>query len=196
MPNQPNPYATHKPPEGGGLYLKLKDGQQVSLRIASEAYVYQNKFQRGEEVQWSTRYAWVVYNNDEKKAQILQLSPRDFKKIAAYATDDEYGDPTEYNIRLAREGEGTNTIYTVIASPKRSPFTTEMGTATRKIDILSIPGLEHAIPISQLEDGSEAPKGAVDLSGPVSAGASKDVVIEDLEDDEPVNLDGIPFNGS
>lgn len=193
MTTATNPYATHKPPAaGGGLYLKLEDGQTVNLRIYSEAYVFQSKFVRGDEVKWSTRYAWIVYNNEESRAQILQLSPTTFKQIAAYATDPDYGDPTDYNIKLTREGVGTDTTYSVIASPKPSPLTTEMGTACRKVDITALTGLEHAIPISQLLDGSDAPKGADDDVA-IPTPKQKDVVIKDLDDKEPVNLDEIPF---
>lgn len=184
-----NPYQGHKPPEGsGGLYLKLKDGQTVTLRLASEPYIFQSEYKG----QWSTRYVWVVFNHDEDVAQTLQLSPTTYKQIAALANDSEYGDPTGYNIKLTRNGTDKETTYNVTASRQNTDLTINQKAKVDKIVLNDVKGFEHALPLSQVSDGNNAPKPE---STPMSAtgSGSKDVVLEDLDDNNPINLDDIPF---
>jgi hypothetical protein len=42
----------------------------------------------------------------KKQAQVFQQSATFFKNLANYAKDPEYGDPTEYDIKVTREGTG------------------------------------------------------------------------------------------
>jgi hypothetical protein len=182
-----NPYESHKPPVGsGGLYLKLEDGQTVTLRLASEPYIFQSEYQG----KWSTRYVWVIYNFDEAIAQTLQLSPTTYKQIATLATDPEYGDPTNYNIKLKRNGTGMDTTYAVTASRQNTELTAEEREKVDKIVINDVKGFEHALPLSQVVDGNNAPKpGGITVR---PAGKQNDVVLTDLPDDD-INLDDIPF---
>jgi hypothetical protein len=181
-----NSYQSHKPPvASGGLYLKLEDGQTVVLRLATEPYIFQNEYLG----KWSTRYAWVVYNQDEEVAQVLQLSPTTYRAIAAYALDAEYGDPTQYNLKLTRNGTGTDTTYTVVASPKKEPLTADQKAKVDKIELTEVKGLEHAVPISEITDGNNAPKpegGSAPVSQP------KDALPTAKEVDD-INLEDIPF---
>lgn len=189
-----SPYAKHKPPvSSNSLYFKLEDGEEAVIRLATEPYVYMSEFKRPEGSSWSTRYAWVVHNPKEDTAQILQLSATTYKMIAAYALDEDYGDPRQYNIKLIRSGTGTDTTYTIIAGPKKEPITTAAQALVDKLDITA--HIKHAIPLSQVEDAKDAPypEGVHNLYDEEQRAKSKDVVLEDLDDDKPVNLDEIPF---
>jgi hypothetical protein len=131
-------YSTHKPSvgEGGGLYLKLEDGQTVKLRIASEPVIFESESEWGGEKSLSTRYGWLVWNQDTKQPQILQQSARFFKQIAALAQDEEWGDPKEYDIKITRQGTGTETTYNVTPSSNRASLASEVKQQLDKIDLL------------------------------------------------------------
>ena len=88
-----NPYESYTPPAGGGAYLKLNDGDSVTLRIAGEPVVFENVYdpRDGSEPTTSTRYAWKAYDIDKKEAVILQLGITGYKDIAALAIDADWG---------------------------------------------------------------------------------------------------------
>lgn len=211
-------YQSHKPAagEGGGLYLKISDGETVKLRIASEPAIFETEGERddpnnpGEKIiTITTRYGWLVWNQETKQAQILQQSATFFKNLAALASDDEWGDPIGYDIKITREGGGFNdTKYFINPSPNREPLSNEAKEALAKIDLLE---KLTASPFSQrvmwLADydkqaaGSE-PDYSKDIEKVEAAGkgravatadsTKKDTVVTEI-DDEPINLDDIPF---
>jgi len=118
-------YKTHVPQSGGGgLYLKITDGQTVKLRIVSEPAIFESESQPDEQghTRISTRYGWLVWNQDEQTPQILQQSATFFKQLAGLAQDDEYGDPTGYDIKVKRDGNGLDTTYMITPSANRDPL--------------------------------------------------------------------------
>lgn len=192
--SNPNPYANHKvPTANGGLYLKLEDGQTVSLRLATEPYIYQSVFTQADgATKFSTRYAWVIFNHDENAAQVLQLSATTFKTIQGYANDEDYGDPTTYNLKITRNGTGTDTTYAIIASPKKTVLTPEQKLEVNKITLTNVKGLEHALPLSQVQDGNNAPKPALSVPTPATVDDGRFDNIKD-SDNGTIDLDSIPF---
>ncbi len=59
-------------------------------------------------------------NGGEFKVKLMEVGTTIATAIKSLALDDEYGDPTQYNIKIEREGEGfKDTKYNVKASPKR-----------------------------------------------------------------------------
>ena len=173
-------YKVYTPPSQSGGFLKIDDGKTVVLRIASEPVIFNSEYKGNT----STRYAWVVYNMDEDSAQIFAQSGTFFKNLAVFANDDEYGDPTEYNIKVTRNGTETNTTYTIVASPKKSPLTASQKEAVESIDIIKAiqagPGVSNvfwlndfaagktgSLPITQVKEVFEMPAGMdeeIDLS--------------------------------
>lgn len=184
-------YETHKPEQGGGgLYLKITDGQTVKIRIASEPAIFQSESQPDEHGQTriSTRYGWLVWNQDDQTAQILQQSATFFKNLAVLAQDDEYGDPTGYDIKIKRVGSGLETTYTITPSANREPLG-----ASAKQELAGVNLIEKlaASPFSQnvlwLSEFDNPKKTRVEDKSLV-----EDTVITDIGS-EPINLDDIPF---
>lgn len=174
-------YDTYKAPSDGGFFLKFESDEPVKLRLCSEPYIFASSFtdKLTSETKISNKYAWSIWNYNEDSAQILQLPVTGFRQIQALAQDPEYGDPSAYDLKITRTGTGTSTKYSVIPSPNKSQVTLEIKAATDKLDVGDI---VKGIPLSQLVDGTAVPEPK-----------TKDVVIEDMDEDEKVNLDSIPF---
>ncbi len=126
-------------PKEEGSYYKFKKGEN-RFRILSEAvlgYEYwtrDNKPVRSVE-QWSEapenakvdpetgRYqkhfwAFVVYNYEAKKAQIMEITQSTIMSgIEALTLNKKWGDPTGYDIAVNATGDGLEREYTVIAEP-------------------------------------------------------------------------------
>jgi hypothetical protein len=189
-------YQSHKPAagEGGGLYLRLNDGETVRLRLASEPVIYESEYKDT----LSTKYAWIVYNQDAKQAQVFQQSARFFKQVAALANDDEWGDPTEYDIKVTRQGIETDTTYTVMPSANREALDSEAREAIAKLDLIKLIEVGRGNQrVMWLSDYDKQTTGAKTTAEPaakpiVKPAPKKDTVIEDIGD-EPINLDDIPF---
>ncbi len=110
-------YQTHKPNKGGGDYLKLKGGDRVKVRFASEPAVVTYD---GEKI----RYQWVVYNHDEKKTQVYEAGAQVFGQLADLFP--EWGEPTQFDVTISRTGSGQfDTSYTVTPSPKSEQLNEE-----------------------------------------------------------------------
>lgn len=194
-------YDTHKPAAGdaGGLYLKINDGETVKIRIASEPVIYDSESTREGEKVISIRYAWVVFNQDRNIPQILQQSATFFNNLAGLAQDEEWGDPTQYDIKIRREGLQLETKYTITPSANREPLSDQQLTAVSSVDII---GKMQASPFAQrvmwlAEFDNQANQG-LKANAPVAPTVparnlnGQDKIIG-FEDGEEINLDDIPF---
>ena len=144
-----NAYKTYQPPqgEGGGLFLKLNDGDQVKIRIAEEPVVYIDKW-------GNTRYAWAVYNHETKTGQVFQQSVTGYRSIAALAQDEDWGDPSGYDIKVSREGSTQkNTRYHMSPVPNGKPLTEEQKAEVEKVDIKK--AIPNGISLSEAAKGKE-----------------------------------------
>lgn len=200
-------YDDHKPPagEGGGLYLKIADGESVKLRIASEPAIFDSLNERDGEKSLNTRYGWLVYNQESKQPQILQQGVRFFRQIAALAQDEEWGDPTGYDIRVTRQGSGTDTTYTVMPSSNRSSLTPEAKEALDKINLIEKldagPFSQRVMWLSDFDIKTNEREGnhSKEVESLKAIGDSKKAEVNDepvIEDigDEAMNLDDIPWD--
>lgn len=160
-----NLYGQYTPPaQGGGLFVKLEDGDQAQLRIASEPLIFNKKFDRGGEVSITTRYAWVVWNYQESKAQVFEQGVRFFRAIHNLATTDAWGDPTSYDIQVKREGTGTDTQYHVSPLPNKAALSAEAKEAVTKIDLKKAVG-GSGIWLSEAIAGKEVPQSSENVLG-------------------------------
>ena len=168
-------YSKHKPTTGGGDYLKLKDGDKVKMRIASEPAI--SVYKAGDR----PRYSWVVHNRDEDKAQVYTAGVSVFKQIAALTED--WGLPTDFDIRVSRSGSGMNDTEYIVTPVKISDDLTEeeLGEAS-KVDLIA------AIKGKTLANFEK--DGILPLPN-----KTDDAPVDDapLPTDEEINLSDIPF---
>lgn len=129
-------YSDYEPPKGSSQFFSLEDGKSARVRIQSDPYVFQTTFKRIDGTKSiSTRYAWLIYNFDEKQPQALKMSGTFFSSLAALIKNPEYGDPTQYDIHIARTGTGTDTIYTVNGARKNLELDNDALTAIASMDL-------------------------------------------------------------
>ena len=168
-------YSDHKPGSTEGLYLKLRDGDRVKLRLVSEPAI--SVFKEGDR----PRYSWVVINHETKKPQVYSAGVSVFSQIADL--EEEWGPPTDFDVIIKRTGAGLNdTSYSVAPVKQSTEPTPEQLTEAEKIDL------------PQAIKGKWLAKYVEDhiLPDPVTSGASyvpQNPPDEPLPDDETIDLD-------
>ena len=73
----------------------------------------------------STRFQIKVLDKldpNDPQPKILETGATVIKQISNYANDAEYGDPSNYDIKIQKEGTGKETRYAVTASPNKNPM--------------------------------------------------------------------------
>lgn len=128
-------YTTYKPAGGSdGLYVKLADGDKATLRIASEPAIFTREYDNEGETTVSTKFAWVVWNREEKKAQVFNGGKSIYNQIADLV--ETWGEPTDFDIQVKRTGQMLETRYSVNPLPKSVDLTKEEHAECDKIDLL------------------------------------------------------------
>jgi hypothetical protein len=147
-----NPYANYQSKftsgGGDGLFTQTPEGT-VKLRIFSLAHYSLGEYtdpESGEKTH-SDKYSWVVWNYDDDKAQILSKGKSVFNQIAELSQDEDWGDPTTYDIKITRTGKGMETRYSVVPSPSKGTLTEAQVEACEAIDLPKV--VKGAIPIDQ-----------------------------------------------
>ena len=193
-------YDTHKP-AGGGQYFKIEPGQTIKFRIASEPAIFEAEQKDGST---STKYAWIVWNQDEQVAQILQMGSSLFRALSGLAQDDDWGDPMNYDIKMKRTGAGLETRYETNPNPNRDPLPQSALDEIASIDLIekiaASPYAQHVMWVSDFDNPNQV-KTAPGVGGrktqtapdePNVPTGRRDTVVDDIGD-EPINLDDIPF---
>jgi len=104
-----NPYQSYTPPKNEGLYFKFEDGKTSKIRILpNEPLIFKSEFNGN----FRDLYAWLVYNYESEKVQLMQLPISGFRQIHDLATG-EWGNPTDYDIQVRRDGSGLETKYSI-----------------------------------------------------------------------------------
>ena len=65
----------------------------------------------------------VIDRAEPDKIKVLDCGKQVMNAISAYTTDPDYGDPTEYDIKIKKEGSGRDTHYSAVAVPRKVPLT-------------------------------------------------------------------------
>lgn len=173
---------------GGGLFLKLNDGDTVKVRLYSDPVYFDSEFKGN----LSARFAWVIWNHDEEKAQIWATNGATYNSIKDLVLDEEYGDPSEYDIKITRTGTEQQTRYSIRPGTQRYVLTTEQLQACKGVDIIEkIDKSDSTQHVMWLEEHREQKANPETPSKEVGT-KNKDTVIEDISD-QPINLDDIPF---
>lgn len=168
-------YTQYKP-EGSsdGLWLKLKDGDNFKLRVMSEPVI--TVYKEGDR----PRYAWVVYNHDNKRVQVYSSGVSVYSQVSSLVED--WGEPTEFDIRVKREGSGLQDTSYLVTPVKNSTIVPKEAVAeAQKIDLVQATKgkwlkeyvEDHILP-APLQDGIVA-----DDPAPT-------------DDDAPISLDDLP----
>lgn len=64
-------------------------------------------------------WAFVVYNYDSKRIQILELTQKGIMKtMQSYIKNPKWGNPKEYDFIVTRTGSGMDTEYAITVNPK------------------------------------------------------------------------------
>lgn len=64
--------------------------------------------------------AGLVYDYAAEDFKILQLTQKGLMNgLFKYIQDEDFGDPTSYDIKITRKGSGLNTEYTLVAAPPK-----------------------------------------------------------------------------
>lgn len=130
-------YNEYRPAQvSDGLFLRLKDGDSVKVRIASPPAVYDQSFEDPDTgtAKITTKYAWIVWNRVEAKAQIFSGGASIFNQIADLVED--WGEPTDFDIIIKRTGERLDTRWSVIPVQKSNDLTEEEVDKTNLLDLL------------------------------------------------------------
>jgi hypothetical protein len=131
-------------PASGSNYMKLEKGDNT-FRVLSSAIVgwelWTSEIVEGKELRKPNRFrdeesipmamidpenmpkhfwAFIAWNYQEQKIQILELTQRSVQKaIKAYVDKKEWGDPKNYDITVNKSGEGMETRYAVTVNPPK-----------------------------------------------------------------------------
>lgn len=62
---------------------------------------------------------WDYANEDFKILQVTQKTL--MEQLFKFIKDEDYGDPTGYDIKISRTGEGKSTEYSLVAAPPKPP---------------------------------------------------------------------------
>jgi len=71
------------------------------------------------------RYQVQVIDRTDGKVKILEGGVTIFTQIKECAQDEDFGDPTQYDFKIKKEGTGRETKYSLRPNPKKIPLTSE-----------------------------------------------------------------------
>lgn len=78
--------------------------------------------------------AGVVWDYEANDFKILEITQKTLMEILfKYVKDADYGDPTNYDIKISKTGEGKNTEYSLIVAPPK-PLTKEIAKAYEELN--------------------------------------------------------------
>jgi hypothetical protein len=103
---------------GAGLFVKFEADKPLKLRVLTvDPLVYIDKFA-------NTRFAFIVYNLTDDKAQILQATPGMARRIGEIHKDEDFGaNIQKVDIKITPTGAGMERRYTIQALPNAVALT-------------------------------------------------------------------------
>lgn len=203
--------ATFKP-KGSGLYLKFEDGDEVKLRILTlDPIVSDSTWENSDgETVISTKYAFIVWNFNEDKAQIMQVGPGLVKRFKQIHLDADYDPINKIDIKISATGEKLKRRYTVDVLPihKTQLLNNAMIKEAAGIDLES--NVQDAKGrLSELEEGEDIDTVVtsahtdddipvieeIPAEGPGKKSAREvaDKLGGTIEDEEDIDISAIPF---
>jgi predicted secreted protein len=124
-------------PKGSNQFMKLEKGQN-RFRVLSEpimGYEWWEESSEGrkpfrvksfqEAVENGTEpikhfWAFVVWNYKSESIQVLEITQKTImRSLEGLAIDEDWGDPTNYDVVINRTGDGLETEYTIQPKPSK-----------------------------------------------------------------------------
>jgi hypothetical protein len=134
-----------------------------------------------EEKYGSTKFAFVVWNHDLGKAQIMDRGSSIAKAIQELHNDEDYGaNIQKIDIKISSTGEGKDTRYTVTPLQKTIELTPSQIEEAAKIDLME--KIKNGVRMSQVAEKQSSkpmPQSMVDDAS--------------FADEAPIDLNEIPF---
>lgn len=170
---------------GIGLFVKFEAGKPLTLRVLTvDPIVKTQEFvdEKTDEVKLSTKFAFVVYNFTDEKAQILSASPGIAKKFGDLHIDPDFGaNIRELDIKITPTGEKLTRKYDIQVLPKARELTQEQIKECAKINL-----------DEKVDGGDRMSFYAQQKPEPSEPLPTEPDTVADMTD-EPINLDDIPF---
>lgn len=141
-------------PEGATEYLKIKSGQTVRVRLVGQPIQYDDSYEGKANVQFASL---VLLRDSETKTSSVKGFRFGWtiqKALRALYKDEEWGDPTGYDVAISREGEKLDTKYTVVPKPKAAISKADAALVEASTLNLNKMFVENAKPIAK-SDGNE-----------------------------------------
>lgn len=169
----------------GGLFFKVSPGDSAKIRVlTTDPYVTKDKW-------GNTRFGFVIYNFTEGKAQILSKGPGFASKIQALHNDEDWNaDIQKIDLKVSCESTGPDIKdikYDINPLPKTETLTKDQIAEAQKINLEEVIK-DMGARLSTLQSPDDLPENKEVLSD-----TNEDVVVEDMDEDEPVDLSDIPF---
>lgn len=171
-------YTKHQPQSSDEMFLRLKDGDRVKLRILSEPAV--TVYKKGDK----PRYAWKVLNRDKGIPQVYGAGVSVYSQIADLV--EEWGEPTEFDIVIKRTGAGlSDTSYSVTPVRQSDDPTEDQKKSANLIDLVKVTKGKW---LADYEEDGVPPE-------PIVTGGEvvDEIVPMPRDEDAPIDLDNIPF---
>ena len=109
-------------------------------------------------------YAFVVYNYNESKVQILEMTQAKLQaELLQLANDEDWGDCRKYDISVVRNGEGLDTTYAMNPKPLKKMDDDLRAIAKAELKRINLPALfdggdpfaEFTPPAEEVDEGGE-----------------------------------------
>jgi hypothetical protein len=158
----------YEPPKNNTNYFKIQDGDN-KLRILSKPilgwqdwgadnkpirYKMDNKPLKPRDVKKPIQHFWsfIVWDYSDNKIKIMHITQQTIRNMILNLTkNDEWGNPSFYDITINKKGSQQKTEYTVAPSPKK-PLSIEMLRAFKDTPINLNALFENGDPFTQLDE--------------------------------------------
>lgn len=166
--------------------LFLRDFPAKIRVLTTDPLVYMDKF-------GGTKYAFIVFNLNEDKVQVLTQGPGFASRFQEIHLDDDFGGNIQgIDLKVTTNGKsGIEVRYTIAAVGAPHNLTKEQldSIVASNIDLDAVvkKNNPNALRLSEVNAGKK-----IVSSDEAEPETTKDVVIEDI-DDKPIDLSEIPF---
>lgn len=145
----------YKSPVSNSGYMKLQQGENL-IRILSTAimgwvdwkdnkphrFKMNNKPKTSFDPKKPVRHFWafIVWDYADKAIKIMEITQSTIQgELQNLSQDEDWGNPSQYDVKITRKGESLETEYSVIAKPKKD-LTEEIKTAydEKKINLSAL----------------------------------------------------------